>query len=357
MSIKNPFETRQMITPSNYMPFIFADTGVAIVPNDLISADVALHNSDLYSVTSLISADIAGAIFTGTNPNALNVLNKPSHLTSRYNFWQTVVLEILLSGNAFVVIDGQELRYVPNQNVMLDLTNDVLTYQITPFGDYQGGTYQASAVLHFKIMAHGVNGAELIGHSPLESLVNEVQQQEQANRLSLSTIAKALNPTSVIKIPEAIVSPEAKDNIRNEFEKANTGANAGRTLVLDQSADFQSISINADVAKFLNNAIYQRTQISKAFGVPDSYLNGQGDQQSNLEMIQSMYVNGLNRYIEPIISEVQAKFSDDISLDMSSILDYSNATLKQDLLNFVDKGILDGSQAQKILVDKGVINL
>jgi len=150
-------------------------------------------------------------------------------LTSRYNFWQTVVLEILLSGNAFVVIDGKELRYVPNQNVMLDLTNDVLTYQITPFGDYQGGTYQASAVLHFKIMAHGVNGTELIGHSPLESLANEIQQQEQANKLSLATLAQAINPTSIIRVPEAILSPESKNNVRSEFEKANTGSNAGRT--------------------------------------------------------------------------------------------------------------------------------
>ncbi len=357
MSIKNPFETRQMITPSNYMPFIFADSGTNIVPNEMISADTALRNSDIYSVVSLISADIAGAIYIGTNQNALNVLNNPSHLTSRYNFWQTVILEILLSGNAFVVIDGKELRYIPNQNVMLDLTNDILSYQITPFGDYQGGTYKAKSVLHFKIMAHGVNGGELVGHSPLESLVNEVQQQAQADRLSMATLARAINPTSLIKIPDAVVSPEAKENVRKEFEKANTGSNAGRTLVLDQSADFQSISINADIAKYLNSATYQRQQISKAFGVPDSYLNGQGDQQSSLKMIQNMYLNSLNRYIEPLISEIQLKFSDDISLDLNSILDYSNATLKQDLLNFVDKGILDGSQAQKILIDKGVINL
>ncbi|MBZ5977363.1 phage portal protein [Leuconostoc gelidum subsp. gelidum] len=357
MSLKNPFETRQMITTGSYMPFIFANSGTSIVPNELISADMAFHNSDLYSVTSLISADVAGAKFTGSNVKALAILNKPSHLTNRYSFWQTIVLELLLSGNAFATIGKNELRYIPNQNVSLDLTDDVLTYQITPYGDYQGGTFQSDAVLHFKIMAHGVNGAELIGHSPLESLANEIQQQEQANRLSLSTIAQAINPTSIIKVPDAVLSPEAKTNVRSEFEKANTGSNAGRTLVLDQSADFQSISINADVAKFLNNAIYQRTQISKAFGVPDSYLNGQGDQQSNIDMIQNMYVNGLNRYIEPIISEIQTKFSDDIGLDMSSILDYSNATLKQDLLNFVDKGIIDGSQALSILESKGIVQL
>ena len=357
MSLKNPFETRQVITTGSYMPFIFANSGTSIVPNELISADMALKNSDLYSVTSLISADIAGAKFMGSNAKALAVLNKPSHLTNRYSFWQTIVLELLMSGNAFAAIEENELRYIPNQNVSLDLTNDVLTYQVTTYGDYTGGTYTADKVLHFKIMAHGVNGAELIGHSPLESLANEIQQQEQANRLSLSTLAKAINPTSVIKIPDAVVSPEAKESVRREFEKANTGSNAGRTLVLDQSADFQSLSINADVAKFLNNATYQRTQISKAFGVPDSYLNGQGDQQSNIDMIQNMYVNGLNRYIEPIVSEVQTKFSDDISLDMSSILDYSNSIFKQDLLNFVDKGILDGSQALEILKSKGIVQL
>lgn len=357
MSLKNPFETRQVITTGSYMPFIFANSGTSIVPNELISADMALKNSDLYSVTSLISADIAGAKFMGSNAKALAVLNKPSHLTNRYSFWQTIVLELLMSGNAFATIEGNELRYIPNQSVALDLTDDVLTYQVTPHGDYTGGTYAADKVLHFKIMAHGVNGAELIGHSPLESLVNEIQQQEQANKLSLSTLAQAINPTSVIKIPDAVVSPEAKESVRREFEKANTGSNAGRTLVLDQSADFQSLSINADVAKFLNNATYQRTQISKAFGVPDSYLNGQGDQQSNIDMIQNMYVNGLNRYIEPIVSEVQAKFSDDISLDMSSILDYSNSIFKQDLLNFVEKGILDTSQALDILKSKGIVQL
>ncbi|QEA50868.1 phage portal protein [Leuconostoc lactis] len=357
MSLKNPFETRQVITTGSYMPFIFANSGTSIVPNELISADMALKNSDLYSVTSLISADVAGAKFIGSNAQALAVLNKPSHLTNRYSFWQTIVLELLMSGNAFATIGENELRYIPNQNVSLDLTNDVLTYQITPHGDYTGGTFQADAVLHFKIMAHGVNGTELIGHSPLESLANEIQQQEQANRLSLATLAQAINPTSVIKIPDAVVSPEAKESVRREFEKANTGSNAGRTLVLDQSADFQSLSINADVAKFLTNATYQRTQISKAFGVPDSYLNGQGDQQSNIDMIKNMYVNGLNRYIEPIVSEVQAKFSDDISLDMSSILDYSNSIFKQDLLNFVDKDILDGSQALEILKSKGIVQL
>lgn len=357
MSLKNPFETRQVITTGSYMPFIFANSGTSIVPNELISADMALKNSDLYSVTSLISADVAGAKFIGSNAQALAVLNKPSHLTNRYNFWQTIVLELLMSGNAFATIGENELRYIPNQNVSLDLTNDNLTYQVTPYLDYPGGTYTTDKVLHFKIMAHGVNGTELIGHSPLESLANEIQQQEQANRLSLATLAQAINPTSVIKIPDAVVSPEAKESVRREFEKANTGSNAGRTLVLDQSADFQSISINADVAKFLTNATYQRTQISKAFGVPDSYLNGQGDQQSNIDMIQKMYVNGLNRYIEPIVSEVQAKFSDDISLDMSSILDYSSSILKQDLINFVDKGILDGSQALEILKSKGIVQL
>lgn len=357
MSLKNPFETRQVITTGSYMPFIFANSGTSIVPNELISADVALKNSDLYSVTSLISADVAGAKFIGSNAQALAVLNKPSHLTNRYSFWQTIVLELLMTGNAFATIGENELRYVPNQNVSLDLTNDNLTYQVTPYLDYPGGTYTTDKVLHFKIMAHGINGTELIGHSPLESLANEIQQQEQANRLSLATLAQAINPTSVIKIPDAVVSPEAKESVRREFEKANTGSNAGRTLVLDQSADFQSLSINADVAKFLTNATYQRTQISKAFGVPDSYLNGQGDQQSNIDMIKNMYVNGLNRYIEPIVSEVQAKFSDDISLDMSSILDYSNSIFKQDLLNFVDKGILDGSQALEILKSKGIVQL
>lgn len=359
MSILNPFERRSSITPNNYYPFMVQNG--SIVPNSLVDATEALKNSDLYAVTSLISSDIAGTRFTG-NQVFTSVLNNPSHLTNAFSFWQTAILNLLLNGNVFLAIlkgDNslmKELRLIPSNAITIDLTDDTLTYEVNQFDDYPSAKYNASEMIHVKIMAYGVDTLHnLVGHSPLESLTSEIGQQKEANRLSLSTLKGALNPTSVVKVPQGTLSSEAKDSIRNEFEKANGGNNSGRVMVLDQSDDFSTVSINADVANYLNSMNWGRTQIAKAFGVSDSYLNGTGDQQSSLDQIKDLYVNALNRFIEPLISELRIKCDSSIGVDMSPITDYSNSVFKADILNWVKEGIIEPTEAKTLLESKGII--
>lgn len=358
MSLFNPLEKRSSVSAMS----AFIQHNGTLISNKPISAREALSNSDLYSVISLISSDIAGADFIGTS-DALSVLNEPiPHLNSRYNFWQTVIVDLLLNGNAFVEIERKNgapvgLRHIPIACVSVDLTGDKLSYDVSSFDDFDTTTISSDDMLHFKIMAYGeFDGLRgIMGHSPLESLVNEVNQQNQANRLALSTLKSAINPTSLIKIPEGILSREAKDKVREEFEKSNTGDNAGRVLVVDQGADFQTVSINSDVAKFLKNLDWSKTQVAKVFGVPDSYLNGSGDAQSSIKMQAELYAAGLNRYIEPIKSELARKFSGEIRLDMSDIMDYSKSAYKADVLAWVDAGIISAEEARGLLTGKGVM--
>lgn len=359
MSLLNPFERRSSITPNNYYPFTIQNGSV--VPNSLVDATQALKNSDLYAVTSLISADIAGASFTG-NTIFSNLLNNPSKLTNSFSFWQSSILNLLLNGNVFLAVLKDEkgvcsgLRLIPSNAITIDLTNDVLTYEVNQFDDYPSAIYEDGEMIHAKIMPYGVDTLHnFVGHSPLESLTSEVGQQEEANRLSLSTLKGALNPTSLIKIPQGTLSQEAKESIRAEFEKSNGGKNSGRVMVLDQSADFSTVSINADIANYLKSMDWGRTQIAKAFGVSDSYLNGTGDQQSSLGQIKDLYVNALNRFIEPLVSELRKKLDQSIGVDMSSITDYSNSTFKADVVSFVKEGILSPGEAKDLLTKKGVI--
>ena len=352
----------QSVSAGSMAPFII--TGNSLKPAELVSADVALKNSDLYAVTSLISADIAGAPFKGNSP-FIDLLNKPSTKVASYNHWQTYLLNILLNGNGIMIIkrkpDGTpvELINVPTSSVVIDL-DDVtgeITYKVNSFAGVQTGTYPASDVIHTRIMAYGSNPLDnLLGRSPLESLATELQQQAVSNRLSLATIRNAINPATVLKLPQAgQMTDEAKEAVRKSFESANSGDNSGRTIILDETANLSSISINADVAKYLSQLDWGRTQIAKAFGVPDSYLNGNGDQQSSIQMTTALYVNGLNKYIEPMLSELNMKLGGGINIDMQSITDYGNQQLTTNLINLVDKGIVNPEQANTILQSKGVI--
>lgn len=364
-SIFNPTgETRssQSVSAGSMAPFIVS--GNSLSPDALVSADVALKNSDLYAVTSLISSDIAGAEFQGTGPY-VDLLNQPSNDVAPYNFWQTFLLNLLLNGNAISIIkrDAKGLAIglvnVPTSAVTIDLDDvtGIVTYKVSAFANVPGGAYKASDVIHARVMAYGPKMLDnLLGHSPLEALATELRQQATANRLTLSTLKNAINPSAILKLPEAgMMTDEAKEAVRSSFEKANSGENSGRTIILDETANFSTVSINADIAKYLTSLDWGRSQIAKVFGVPDSYLNGTGDQQSSINMISALYVNGLNKYIEPMLSELNMKLAGGIGIDMQSITDYGNQQLTSNLINLVDKGIVGTEEAHNILTSKGVI--
>src|SRR5699024_12826626 len=150
------------------------------------------------------------------------------------------------------VVSG--LRMIPSNSVTIDITDDVLTYDINAFDEFPTiNNVPASDMIHAKIMAYGDTQLDmLIGHSPLEALANEINQQNQANKLSLTTLKGAINPTSLIKIPEGTLSKEAKKAVRSEFEEANTGENDGRVMELDKSDDILTISIIAVFIRFLD---------------------------------------------------------------------------------------------------------
>lgn len=347
---------------SSFAPFVIS--GNTMTPTASVSATLALQNSDLYAVTSLISSDIAGAKFLGNSPFT-DLLNNPNNRVSAYNHWQTYLLDILLNGNGLMFIKrdknglATELVNIPSQSVVInldDITGEV-TYKVSNFIGLESGTYKSSDVIHTRIMAYGSNQLDnLLGHSPLESLATELEQQAVSNKLSLATIKNVVNPATVLKLPEAgLMTDEAKDKVRSSFEKANSGDNSGRTIILDESANLSTLNVNADVAKYLSQLDWGRTQIAKAFGVPDSYLNGNGDQQSSLQMTTALYVNGLNKYIEPMLSEINMKLGGGIHLDMRSITDYSSQQLVTNLINLVDKDIVEPTVANRILQERGVI--
>lgn len=357
------FEKRSMTIPStNLSSFIIQ--GNQVLPNNLIDAGTALNNSDLYAVVNLLSSDIASANFDVPSPFD-KVVAAPNNLISSFNFWQSAVAQMLLAGNAYIAITRDSnnipirLEMAPAQQVVVTLadSSSAISYSVN-WGDERGTVnYSSNDMLHFRLLASGNNGQQYIGISPLESIASQVNIQNFANQLTLSTIKNAINPSTVIKVSEGALSPEEKEQTRKAFESANTGNNAGRPIVLDQLYDVQSLAINADVSKFLTSNDWSKTQIGKVFGVPDSYLNGTGDQQSSLDMTKSLYSNTLRRYVKPLESEMTAKFGVPVSIDESQAVDADNDLLIgqiQKLLSGATPAITP-AQAQQMLQKRGVI--
>lgn len=370
MSILNPFslQTRTKYIPSQSYSPSFASIGGKLVPQGFINADKGLKNVDIFAMINLISSDIAscdfqnGGIYEG-------LLKQPSNLINGYSFWQSSVIQLLLTGNSYLLIHSQNgvaqwLEQVPTSCVTIQLADDnsSVSYEIS-FGDKRGTVLaDNSEMIHVKLMPTGEisNDDLFVGTSPLQSLTDSITISDNANRLTLSTIANAINPSAVISVPDAQLTNTAKDAIRDAFVQANSGSNAGKVMVVDQSASVSTIQINSDVAKFLNSIDWGANRVAEAFGVPSSYLNRDtADAQSNSQQIMSFYASSLNRYINPLISELAFKLHlPDLKLNIrdSTDVDGSETIAMLAKLNSGNNPVFTPSQAQSILIRKGLIN-
>jgi HK97 family phage portal protein len=343
--------------------FVFSNG--QIQPAKLVPAN-AMRNSDVFALINKVATDVAASDFD-IQDNFKKVLVKPNNLINRFGFWQSVVAQLLLTGNSFVVMTDKNSRGVPTRleyasddQVLITLTDygKDITYTVS-WNDERGTvTYSSDDVLHFRLLSPDAGGAwEYIGHSPLESLASDIAIQDESKKLTLSTLKNAINPGYILTVPKGTLEEDAKENIRKSFEAQNSGNNAGRAIVLDQSLSLDTVQINSDVANFLTNYDFSQTQIAKAFGITQAVLNGsKGDQQSNITEIMNFYVSSLLPYLKPIESEISMKFGAECKLNIADTVDLTHQNLINNIATLAAgrTPVLAATQAQQILIDKGV---
>lgn len=362
MGVWNPFKgIFRSRTLANGTGPLMVFSGGKIQTQSSIDVNQAFKNSDVFTVVERISSDIAACSFNGQQYQAL--LDNPFHLMNPYAGWQEVLIQLLLNGNSYVVIhrDKQQkaswLEPVPSDDVSLTLQDNAtdIIYHVQYTDERADKDYLSADVLHFKLVTPGMDVNQYTGVSPLMALVPELGIQDNSKKLTLASLIHALAPTNIYTTPNAITEPGAKDKIREAFEKANTGDNAGRVMIMDAGAKLETIDVTPNVAKLLDNATFSQTQIAKAFGIPDSYLNGQGDQQSSIEMIRSLYQNALTMYIRPIEAELSYKLGAPVKLDVTSSIDVDHQNELNNIVSLSKANLLSPRQAFGLMLANDIM--
>lgn len=357
MSLLNPFKNikRSRTLANGTSPFMVLSGG-KIQTSTVVDANKAFRNSDVFAIVQRISSDIASCSFNGQQYQTL--LNNPFKLMNPYAGWQSVFIQLLLNGNAYVVMHENknhlvtQFEPIPSDNVQLTLTDDAedIIYTVHYNDERNDEDIPSNRMLHFKLVTPGMDENQYTGVSPLISLVPELGIQDNSKKLTLTSLIHAIAPTNIYSTPNALTEPGAREQIREAFEKANTGDNAGRILVMDAGAELKTIDVTPNVSKLLDNATFSQTQIAKAFGIPDSYLNGQGDQQSSIEMIRSLYQNALTMYIRPIESELTFKLGAPVHLDVTSAIDVDHQNELNNIVSLAKNNLLTPRQAFGLMI-------
>ncbi len=330
--------------------------------NKYVDARTALKNSDIYSIVFQLSADLANGKLQADRPRAQEIINNPTRTSNVHAFWQSMFAQLLLGGECFAYRwrnqNGTDMtwEYLRPSQVTPFLLEDGsgLIYNIN-FDEPEVGVMEAvpqSDIIHIRLLSQ--NGGKT-GISPLSALANELQIKDQSNKLTLSALGRSIIAPGVLTIKHGgLLSDKEKASRSRQFMKQTSNSKNG-PIVLDDLEEYTPLEVKSNVAQLLNQVTWTSAQIAKVYGVSDSIINGQGDQQSSIQMIGNVYIKSLSRYAKAVTGELNTKLNAHITLDLRSAIDPLGDEYASMITNLQKNGTLGANQASWLLQQVGYL--
>ena len=325
-----------------------------------VDARTALHNSDIYSVIFQLSSDLANGRLVADSSRTQNMLDNPTVTANTHAFWQSMFAQLLLSGEAFAYrwrnqngIDSSWEYLRPSQVTPFLLEDGSgLIYNVT-FDEPEIGVIQAipqSDMIHLRLMSR--NGGKT-GISPLTALASELSIHDASNKLTLTALARSIMAPGILSITKGgLLDSKQKAARSTQFMKQMNDSDSG-PIVLDDLETYTPLEVQGNVAQLLSQATWTGAQIAKVYGVSDSIINGQGDQQSSLDMIGNDYIKALTRYSNAITSELTNKLAGKITIDLRPVVDPAGDGYANTISSLAKNGTIDDTQAVWLLTKSG----
>lgn len=338
------------VTEQQFIDYI--NTGTVYTTN--FTGLKALTNSDIYTGVNIIAGDIAQSPFkpletVTIDEGLLYLLNKePKTNQSHYTMMYAVVSNLILTGNAYVLIHRnnddsvKELEFVETQqvNVIRDLATGLYRYEVNmPYGNIM---YKCDPrdILHFKLST--TDG--WLGRSPLLSLNDEISLQTNGLKVLNNFFSKGVFSGGILKLLNGTVNNSAKKQIRDDFEAVNGN---GGVVVIDDSQEFTDSKINTEVLKLIQANKFSTQQIAKVLGIPVSRF-GQ-------ELVNSSDTGQNDIYIASTIAMYESSICDEINLKLGVALELDLSKLRQDTkedrLRRIAEGRVKSEFAQALTVN------
>lgn len=327
-----------------------------------VNARTALKNSDIYSLIYQLSADMADAKFIAESSRTQGILDNPTLTSNVHAFWQSMFAQLLLGGEAYAYrwrnnngTDTQWEYLRPSQVTPFLLEDGSgLIYNVTfdePAVGYQQAIPQGD-MIHFRLLSQ--NGGKT-GISPLASLADELAIRDSSNRLTLAALGRSIMAPGVLSITKGgLLNGKMKAKRSKEFMKQMNDSDNG-PIVLDDLEKYEPLEIQGNVAQLLNQASWTGAQIAKVYGVSDSVINGQGDQQSSIDMMNANYLQSLSRFTKSVTAELNNKLAGSIKMDLRPVIDPTGDAYVTSISNLQKNGTIGANQATWLLQQAGYL--
>ncbi|HYC42355.1 MAG TPA: phage portal protein [Noviherbaspirillum sp.] len=275
--------------------------------------------------------------------------DQPNELQTALEFREMMTAMVLLRGNAHAEIkrgyDGQVRSLIPipgDRVTTLQLENGRLAYDVT---DAKGKVRRLlqEEVLHLRHRSE--NG--LIGVAPITASRETVQLALAERDHGNSTFTNGARLSGILKFP-AKLNPDQTNKLRDSWNSQHAGgANAGKTAILSEGVEYQTVSMSMEDAQWLEARQFSVEEIARLFRVPPTIIGDlrHGNYSNSVEMNRVFVVHTLRRHMAMWEQAISRSLLTDAGRRIYFAEHNVEGLLRGDSTNradFYSKGIADG---------------
>lgn len=313
--------------------------------------------SETISAMPLVAYRAGGdAVVEDTSYPLWRVLNyQPNRYQTRTEFFETVTLNLVTTGNSYCAIqrDGERVvSLIPlmSSQMEVDVIDGEKVYRYyTERGSVR--VYAEASIWHVKLFGNGIIGLSPLGYAR-QSLGIAIATSDRASQLAASG-----GKSNGILMIDKVLTPEQKTAVRKNF----AGLTEGRTdelFVLEANMKFERTSLSPQDMQLLETRRFQIEDIARFMGVPSVLINdtsgttawGSGIQQ----IMEGFYKLNLRPYLERIESSIKRHLipvrdwdSIDIEFDFDSLLRADKTARYQGYNSAINAGVMTPNEARK----------
>jgi len=313
----NPLENPS-VSPTSPGAWAILSGDTPTPSGELVGHATALQVASVYTCIKVISEAVAPLPFRVfermengrkeaiDNPIWYLLMVAPNPEMTAYTFKETLTAGLMTTGNCYA-----EIRRNPSkQPAALYVLHPLLTsamrdesgklYYTTRDGMKAGETrrIEASDILHVKL--YSLDG--ITGMSPITQARNMIGLDIAANKFGSRFFGNGSRPGGVMSTKSDIDDP-TRQEIKESFERGNSGENQGRTAFLYGDWTYTQLGISPEESQFLGTQNYTRSSICALYQVPP-HMAGDLSRLSNANAEQAS-LTFVSNALTPITSQFE----------------------------------------------------
>jgi HK97 family phage portal protein len=282
---------------------------------DTVTFDSAMQLSAVWSCVKLLAETVASLpinVYKITENgrkvdknNDLQVLfsGKVNRYQTKVEFFETVILNLVINGNAYCLIQKFGDKIVG----LLPLMADQMRVTLMPDGSVTYEYYQDAGVTvfseksiwHLKLMGNGI-----IGLSPLDHQKRTLGIAQAAENAVTKIYKNGAKPSGVLTLDKFLTEPQ-REQIRNKFYSLSSG-NQDRLMVLEGGMKWESVSLSPQDIELLASRQFQISEICRWYGVPSVMVNDTSSTTVWGSGIEQIVAGFYKITLRPILEKIEA---------------------------------------------------